>query len=149
MEYQLLMGLDAAKAWDENLKEYMWQLKNPVLDQPRQKWFTGEGVYKVLKPFHGLNEGDNILLLRYCHNRIVKLATPTEKQVFFNYECLNPEAHILNRAYFSADMKFTPEEWQTLLRPVTKQEMKALMPHLSTYIKSNWQFKSVIKNKYS
>lgn len=139
MEYQMLMGLNAQKKWDEALQEYMWYLKNPVLDQPKQKWYRGHGIYKVLTPFLGFQTGDNLLLDSSCHTSIVKLATPTEKQVFYDVYYL-PDSTVYNRKWFSASMEFTPEQW-SWLRELTKTEMVKLMPHISKYIKNNWSFK--------
>lgn len=75
------------------------------------------------------------MLEYFVHTSIVKLATPTTKQVWLNIFCFNPEEYILNRNYFSASIRFTPEEWNNWLRPLTKQELIKLSPPISNYIK--------------
>lgn len=124
MEYQILMGLEASKQWDGAIKDLMHRLKNPILDQPKQQWHYGNGIYKVLQPFGSVVPGDNILLDSYTHNMVVKLATPTEKQVFCDWS-----------EDFGPRMKFTPEEWNNKLRPLTTREIYNLLPHMSDRIK--------------
>lgn len=112
-----------SKKWDAALAEHMHRLNNPIHDQPKQKWHTGSGIYKVLQPFKGLSAGDNILLENYVHTRVVKLATPTERQVFYPYA---PD--------FTSRMKFTPAEWKTLLRPLTtKRNLRFVASHEQSY----------------
>lgn len=136
-QIEILTSLENNKKINDAVSDYVWQLKNPVLDQPKQKWHRANGFYKVLKPFHGLMPGDNVLMEYFIHTRVVKLATSKERQVFFDVINLEPEKYILDRNYFSADMKFTPEQWGTWLRPLTKSELIKLLPHISNYIKTH------------
>jgi len=133
MSYELLMGLEQSKAFDEAIQQWMWFEKNPILDQPKQKWHRGDGFYRVVLPFNELMVGDIILLQGYTHNRVVKIATPTEKQVFFNYD-----------RNFNADMQFTPEEWLKII-PLTKRELFKILPHMSTYIKDNSGYSEIMR----
>lgn len=122
-EYIIYGGIESRKQMDEAVKELMWRSKNPVLDQPAQKWHYGDGFYMVLKPFGHAKAGDIILLKNYVHTRVVKIATATERQIFFDWS-----------EDFKADMKFTPAEWKSL-RPLEKWELLKIFPHLSERIK--------------
>lgn len=122
-EYVIYGGIEMHKQMDEVVTEIVWYSQNPILDQPAQKWHYGDGFYMVLKPFGPVKPGDIILLKDYVHTRVVKIATATEKQVFFNWS-----------EEFKASMKFTPLEWQSI-RPITKWELLKIFPHLSDRIK--------------
>ncbi len=123
MEYEILMGLETAKLWDKAVEDHVYFLKNPI-QGPQQKWFTGYGFYKVLTSFNVLEPGNVILIDRYTHTRIVKIATPTQKQVF-----------LLSSEDFNTRTKYTPENWFKLLRPLTPKEIYNLLPHMSKRIK--------------
>lgn len=125
MEYQLLMGLKAAQSVEKAIHDLMERIKNPILDQPAQKWHRGDGIYRVVAPFHVFKAGDNILIKSYVHTRIVKLATPINKQEFIPYT-----------KEFNYDTPYTPLEWVTYLRPLTIKEVWDLLPHMSRLIKS-------------
>ncbi len=124
MEYQIMMGLEGSKAYEKAIQDWMYRIKNPILDQPAQKWHRGDGIYRVIVPFAGFKYLDYILLDNYTHTRIVKLASPWTKQEFI------PWSKELN-----ASMPFTPEEWNRHLRSPTKKELYRLLPHLSIRIK--------------
>lgn len=122
-EYIIYGSAETFKQMDDAVALAVERIKNPILDQPAQKWHYGDGFYMVLNPFGDVKTGDVILLKSYVHTRVVKIATATEKQVFFNW-----------REDFKADMKFTPQEWQSL-RQLTKWELLKIFPHLSDRIK--------------
>jgi hypothetical protein len=122
-EYVMLGSLEFSNQMDEAVKEAVWFMKNPRLG-PEQKWHHAHGFYKVLSGFGPLKAGDFILMVSYVHYRVVKIATATEKQVFYSYE-----------ENFNANMKFTPAEWKAV-RPIDKWELLAIFPHLSERIKA-------------
>lgn len=126
MEYQILMGLELDQQWQKAVADLIERQKNPILDQPKQKWHRGAGIYRVLQPFSVFKPGDNILMQDYVHTRIVKLATPIEKTEFI------PWTRELN-----AGTLFTPFEWETLFRPLNKDELWHLLPHLRYSIKDH------------
>lgn len=132
-EYIIYGSAETFKQMDDAVALAVERIKNPILDQPAQKWHHGDGFYMVLKPFGEVKTGDSILLKSYVHTRVVKIATATEKQVFFNW-----------REDFKADMKFTPEEWQSL-RQLTKRELLKIFPHLSDRIKHLHAYFAIIK----
>lgn len=125
MSYEILMSADMHEQFNGAIKDYIWSLKNPIYDQPKQKWYGGNGIYRVLQPFGELKAGDNVLLDYMVHTRAVKVASATEKQVFYNY-----------RKDFYSSMEFTPEDWFRLLRALTKQELIDLWPHMSPRMKA-------------
>lgn len=124
MEYQLFMGLEGSIAYEKAIADLIDRLKNPILDQPKQLWHRGSGIYVVVKAFASFKYFDFILLDSYIHGAVVKLATPCAKQEFI------PWTKEIN-----AQMAFTPEEWKSLRLP-TKKELWKLLPHLSVRIRN-------------
>lgn len=122
-EYAIYGGIESTKQMGSAITELMWFAKNPILDQPAQKWHHASGLYMVLKAFGEVKAGDVLLFDSPTHSRVVKIATATEKQVFYS--------HTEN---FNANMKFTPHEWLSI-RPLTKRELLKIFPHLSDRIK--------------
>ena len=120
-EFSILMSHEMQKKWDRAIKDHF---ENPYYDQPKEALKMGHGIYRVIRAFDCLVPGDNILLSWSVHTRIVKLATPSEKQAFLPYT-----------KELNAYMYFTPEQMQNQIRPVTKDELYALLPHLSPRIK--------------
>lgn len=121
-EYVIYGSAETFKQMDEAVSNLVWIMKNPRLG-PEQKWHHGDGFYRVMKQFGQLYTFDIILLKSYVHSRVVKIATATQKQVFYSYS-----------EGFNASMKFTPEEWQKL-KPLSKWELLKIFPHLSDRIK--------------
>jgi len=131
-EYVIHGSSETFKQMDEAVSNAVWFINNPPLG-PEQKWHYGDGFYRVMKSFGPLETFDIILLKSYVHSRVVKIATPSQKQVFYNYE-----------PNFNASMKFTPEEWQSL-KPLNKWEIMQIFPHLSDRIKHLYGYHAIMQ----
>lgn len=132
-EYVIYGSAETFKQMDKAVEQLVWFIKNPRLG-PEQKWHHGDGFYRVMKQFGPLETFDIILLKSYVHSRVVKIATATQKQVFYSYS-----------EDFNASMKFTPEEWQKL-KPLSKWELLKIFPHLSDRIKHLYGYYAVMKS---
>lgn len=131
-QYVIYGSSETFKQMDKAMEDLVWSLNNPMLG-PEQKWHFADGFYKVLKAFGEAKVGDILLFKSYVHSRVVKIATATEKQVFFDYT-----------ENMKTGMKFTPEEFQAI-QPLTKWEIIKIFPHLSERIKHLYGYHAVMK----